>query len=226
MTPLIHAVVALAAFAAPALAWAQEDPAPPTLQQEPPSKPGSWRERYEMQEAETELMPFMAFRGGPWFSSNFEFESITASGPRSVSGNTLWNLGVDVGAVFDRRWVLYGSFDSGLSSDVTMSVLGGNAGFLLPFDSLGLLGSLPITMCISGGALIGDVNIRNFENFEIGIGGRVGIELIWRISDQVMVMGYADARYIAFDVEDQVFAKDEEYGGGSLGIGIGFIIRI
>jgi hypothetical protein len=220
MIRIIPTVVAVIAFASPA--WAQED-AP---QQEPPVMPGSWRERYATEDEEFSLMPFVGLRAGAWGGNSFEMESITANGPRKISGNTLWNLGLDAGVILQRRWAFWGSFDAGLSNDTTMSVLGGNFGYLFPLDSLGLLGSLPITACISVGGLLGNVHVRNFEAFDYAFGFRAGLQLMWRLNERVMIEGYADARFIQFDLQDQVFAGDDTYGGGSFAAGIGLVFRI
>ncbi len=220
MTRTLAVVVAVIAF--PSLAWAQGQETDPDRQ----APPGSWRERYETQDEEFRFTPMISLRAGVWGGAGFEFESTTANGPRSISGNTLYNLGLDVGVVIRNKWSIWGSVDAGLSNDTTLIALGANAGYRFNLEPLGLLGTLPITACISVGVLIGEVNVRNFESFDYGVGGRAGIELIWTLNARTSIGAYFDGRFIEFDLEDQVFAGDKSYGGGGFAAGIGLTFKI
>ena len=224
-TPAL-ALAVVAILGAPVSAWAQEPEQNPQEEPVKPPLPGSWRDRYARDAEAEEYFPFVATRGGAWISAAFEMESITAHGPRSISGNTLWNAGLDVGAVIHKSWAIWASYDGGFSNDVTMSVIGGNAGFVFDFQSLGLFGSLPVTAMLSAGASFGDVNVRNFSNFDYGFGYRAGLNLMWTIHEKVAAELYFDARFIEFDISDDVFAGDTAYGGGSFAFGIGFAFKM
>jgi hypothetical protein len=220
------ALALAAALSAPAVAWAQE---PEGNRQDPPQQPpepGSWRDRYTKDAEFDDYFPFIATRAGTWISAAFEMESVTGHGPRSISGNTLWNAGIDFGAVIDNRWAFWASYDAGLSNDVTMSVLGGNIGFTFKLESLGLLGNWPITAMLSVGASFGDVNVHNFANFDYGFGYRGGLNLLWSLDEKVGIEACFDARFIEFDIDDDVFAGDTAYGGGSFAFGIGFAFKL
>ena len=221
MIRTLAAVVAVIAF--PSLAWAQEQE---TDRPDRPAKPGSWRERYEQQDEEFRYSPMIALRAGAWGGASFEFKSTTANGPRSISGNTLYSLGLDAGVIIKNKWAIWGSVDSGLSNDTTLIVLGLSGGYRFDLEPLGLLGNLPITACISVGALIGEVNVRNFQSFDYGVGARGGIELIWTLNARTAIGVYMDARWIQFDLNDQVFAGDTAYGGGSFATGVSLIFKI
>jgi hypothetical protein len=165
--------------------------------------------------------------GGVWGSHKFKFSATQTSGSTvSTNFETLGSFGVDVGGRFYEHWVAFASLEGNFRTDVQSELLGLSIGYR-DAPVAGAYSVVPDELMVYAGALGGrfQVTTPGFGDFKDSVGGRLGIDLLWKVARGIRFTFSAEWRYIVFEYKPSITQGDSQIGGGTYWFGAGFEVR-
>jgi hypothetical protein len=177
----------------------------------------------EMTYGEKELEDgyFGRLTGGVWASHKFRFVATEASGNTVLSGTEgLVSVGLDGGVRFAEHWVVFGSVEGDFKKDIRSELGGVSLGYRdspTPEAPPGIPDEVMIYLGAIGGRF--EITTPGFGSFKDNVGGRLGVDLYWRLGRHGGFSLTAEYRRIYFNYEPSVIQGDTRIGGGTYWVG-------
>jgi hypothetical protein len=183
--------------------------------------------RMTFEEYEPKDFLFVRLTAGVWASPKFQFDATETTGTHvEARVSYLGSGGLSFGATVDEHWVFFGTLEVNGRSSFHSNLAGLSLGFR-EYTKPGQSEVLPESVMIYAGPIGGTFKITTaeFGDFKDAIGGRLGVDLSWRLGRSVRLGVDAEWRYIKFFYKPPLSQGNPWIGGGGYWLGAALEIR-